>query len=276
MALPDLAAKVERESLNLSDGTTLRLGRSPGVGDNEWAETKRWLEDNPEEARRWEAYAKDAGQVRRHLITTAFQEFYEQKVNYGDEQVGSKIAALEHHPDFAHIFEDIKRGGAASAMLHYYNEPLMMQLSKAVGGVPEETRTYVEKVQSTPITFHEACKRGNMKAVQDYLSANGAGAVDEHDSKGITALGYAIGANRGAVVKLLIEKGADPLKVDASGCSGLHYAAAYGRKELTEYMLSAGADKNAKNTQGQTPLALATKNKQSVTADLLKAKGATM
>jgi len=276
MSLPDLSAKVEKETLSLSDGTSLQIARSAGTGDNEWADTKKWLEDNPEEARRWEAYAKDAGQVRRHLVTSAFQEYYQEKLNYGDEQLSSKIAALEHAPEFAHIFEDIKRGGAASAMLHYYNEPLMMQLSKAVGGVPEETRTYVEKVQSTPITFHEACKRGNMKAVQDYLSANGAGAVDEHDSKGITALGYAIGANRGAVVKLLIEKGADPLKVDASGCSGLHYAAAYGRKELTEYMLSAGADKNAKNTQGQTPLALATKNKQSVTADLLKAKGATM
>merc|ERR1712060_600870 len=78
----------------------------------------------------------------------------------------------------------------------------------------------------TPITFHEACKRGNVKAVQDYLAANGESAVDEHDSKGITALGYAIGANRGAVVKLLVEKKADPFKVDSSGCSGLHYAGA--------------------------------------------------
>jgi len=275
-ALPNLAAKVEKETLNLSDGTTLQLGRSSGVGDNEWAETKRWLEDNPEEARRWEAYAKDAGQVRRHLVVSAFQEYYQEKLNYGDEQVGSKFAALEHHPDFAHIFEDIKRGGQASAMLHYYNEPLMMQLSKAVGGVPEETRDYVEKVQGTPITFHEACKRGNVKAVQDYISANGEGAVDEHDSKGITALGYAIGANRGAIVKLLVEKKADPFKVDTSGCSGLHYAAAYGRKELLEYLLSAGGNKDAKNTQGQTPLALATKNKQTAAVEFLKAKGASM
>merc|ERR1712039_1049746 len=139
-----------------------------------------------------------------------------------------------------------------------------------------EARDFLEKVQKSPITFHEACKWGNLKAAQDYLAANGDSVVDEKDNKGITALGYAIGANRGAVAKLLIEKGADPFCVDDSGNSGLHYAAAYGRKEMLEYLMSAGGDVNKKNTQGQTPLALATKNKQAVTVDLLKSKKATM
>merc|ERR1719469_724055 len=100
-------------------------------------------------------------------------------------------------------------------MQHYYNEPMMMKISRAVGGVPEETRDYLEKVQSTPITFHEACKRGNVKAVEDFLAANAESEIDERDSKGITALGYAIGANRSAVAKMLIEKKADPFTVDS-------------------------------------------------------------
>ena len=54
------------------------------------------------------------------------------------------------------------------------------------------------------------------------------------DYKGITALGYAIGANRIAVVKLLLDSRANPYAVDSSGNSGLHYAAGYGRKELLE------------------------------------------
>merc|ERR1712039_93824 len=246
------------------------------MSDNEWEETKKFLESNPEEARRWESYAKDSGAVRAHLQTSAFQDYYQNKLGYGDEQVSMKVKGLERNPDFVHIFDDIKRGGMQSAMQHYYNEPLMMKMSRAVGGVPEETRDYLEKVQKTPITFQEACKWGVMQAVQDYLAANGDSVVHEKDNKGITALGYAIGANRGAVAKLLIGKGADPFSVDDSGNSGLHYAAAYGRKEMLEYLMSAGGDINKKNTQGQTPLALATKNKQAVTVDLLKSKKATM
>merc|ERR1712032_680478 len=93
------------------------------------------------------------------------------------------------------------------------------------------------------------------------------------DSKGITCLGYAIGANRGAIVKLLLDKKADPVAVDSNGCSGLHYASAYGRKEMLEYLLKSGLQVNKKNTQGQTPLELATKNKQASSVELLKAKG---
>ena len=47
-------------------------------------------------------------------------------------------------------------------------------------------------------------------------------------------MGYAIGANRIAVVKLLLDNRANPYAVDSSGNSGLHYAAGYGRKELLE------------------------------------------
>lgn len=274
MSIPDLSAKVVKETLDLSDGTQLQLAKTPGTSDNEWQETKKYLEANPEEARRWESYAKNASEVRAHLQTNAFQEFYQAKLGYGDEQVAAKVSSLERNPEFIHIFDDVKRGGMQVAMQHYHNEPLMMKISRAVGGVPEETREYLEKVQRTPLTFQEACKWGNVKAVQDYLAANGTGVIDEKDARGVTGLGYAIGANRGAVVKLLIEKKADPFHVDNSGGSGVHYAAAYGRKELLEYLVGAGGDKNAKNTQGQTPLALATKNKQAATMDWLKSKGA--
>ena len=63
--------------------------------------------------------------------------------------------------------------------------------------------------------------------------------LDAQDVKGITALGYAIGGNRIAVVKLLLDSRANPYAVDSSGNSGLHYAAGYGRKELLEYLLKA-------------------------------------
>merc|ERR1711941_250961 len=98
---------------------------------------------------------------------------------------------------------------------------------------------------------------------------------DEKDAKGVSCLGYAIGANRTDVVKLLLPKKADPSSVDTSGGTGLHYAAAYGRTELLTYLITSGGKVNQANTQGQTPLALATKNKMTAAADLLKSKGAT-
>jgi len=98
--------------------------------------------------------------------------------------------------------------------------------------------------------------------------------LDAQDHKGITALGYAIGANRIAVVKLLLDKRANPYAVDSQGNSGCHYAAGYGRKELLEYLLKVGANVNQTNAQGQTPLAVATQNKVEATIQILKAHGA--
>eukprot|EP00913_Durusdinium_trenchii_P018688 g17562.t1 len=86
--------------------------------------------------------------------------------------------------------------------------------------------------QDTAMTLHEAAKRGDLNAVKTFLDKKKP--LDSQDFKGITALGYAIGANRIAVVKLLLDSRANPYSVDASGNSGLHYAAGYGRKELLD------------------------------------------
>merc|ERR1719150_2565938 len=166
---------------------------------------------------------------------------------------------LERSPDFAHIFEDIKRGGSQAAMANYNNEPLMLKFSRAMGGIPEEVKPTLEKIHKTPVTIQEACKMGDKKAVEDYLKAPGMD-IEAKDAKGVSCLGYAIGANRIAIVKMLMDKKANPSAVDSSGGSGLHYAAAYGRKELLEFLVKSGGDINKKNTAGQTPLALATKN----------------
>merc|ERR1712061_633902 len=115
---------------------------------------------------------------------------------------------------------------------------------------------------------------GDVTSVRAFLEANGSD-VDAKDAKGISCLGYAVGANRIAVVKLLMEKKANPKEVDANGGSAVHYAAAYGRKDLLEWLVKNGGDVNKQNTAGQTPLGLATKNKQTSTIDFLKQKGGT-
>merc|ERR1719401_2840028 len=148
----------------------------------------------------------------------------------------------------------------------------MLKISQKMGGLPKELEPALKKIDDTPLTLHEACKNGDLKAVNEYLEKKKP--IDAQDHKGITPLGYAIGANRIAVVKLLLDNRANHFSVDASGNSGLHYAAGYGRKELCEYLLKVGASVNQANAQGQTPFSVATQNKQAACLDILRAHGA--
>merc|ERR1719401_91000 len=130
----------------------------------------------------------------------------------------------------------------------------------------------LESLQKSPITVHEACKMGDSKALTAFFDSPGDFDIEEKDSKGITCLGYAVGANRPEVVKMLLEKKASVDMVDTSGNTALHYAAAYGRSEMVKF-LAASSKVNATNKSGQTPLALALKNKMTEAADALTAKG---
>jgi len=249
------------------------------MGDKEWQDTKKYLEANPEEARRMETFSRDAKAVRAWMQTQAISEYYNTRLSNGDEVITGKFAGLEKSPELAHIFEDVKRGGNQAAMQHYHNEPLMLKISRAMGGLPDEVKTVLQDIQDKPITLQEACLKGQLKTVEDYLDATkddpSSRNIDEKDAKGITCLGYAIGANRPHMVKLLLDNKADASETDNSGGNALHYAAAYGRVELCKYFLNAKINVTKQNTQGQTPLALATKNKMNEVVELLEKAGGT-
>jgi len=261
------------EKLSLADGTTLEVRKEPTMGTAEWEELKDFLEKNPEEARRMSNQAKDAQSVRDLAQTNAIQEYYEAKVAYGDDAFTAKLAALEKSPDFAAVFDDIKKGGVNAAMMHYYNEPLMLKMNRAMGGIPEDIKEKISTLQKTPVTVHDACKLGNTTVLKEFMSSPGTWDVNEKDAKGISCLGYAVGANRPEVVKILLQEKAATDTVDTMGNSALHYAAAYGRTEMVKFF-AGSCPVSGTNAAGETPLKLATKNKMTEAADALKAKGA--
>jgi len=263
------------ETITSSDGSTVTVSRPPSVSLEEWAMMKSELKDSPDSAKRMEAFSKDANSVRSWLAAKAISEHYQAKMY---EKSDESLMELQYHPEFAFLFKEMQQHGAAAVVQkHWHNTPLMQKLSKAIGGVPGEVMGTIHHLKASPVTLHEACKMGDMVAVQDCMAAaekSGANALEMLDSKGITCLAYAIGANRTGVVKLLLEKKADVKKCDAKGGTGLHYAAAYGRKELASFLVDSGVSVNAANDAGLSPLALATRNKQQDVIDILKKKGA--
>lgn len=269
MASPAPAPQTETVALN--DGTSISLARVPGVDDETWQEVKTYLEGNPEMAKNLQKVAKNPEAMRGWMQTQAMAEHYSTKLQNNDATVQARMKGLEQDPELAHIFEDIKANGLEAAMKHYQDEELMLKISQKMGGLPQEIQATLKKIEETPLSLHEAAKNGDLKSVQEFLDKKQP--LDAQDQKGITPLGYAIGANRIAVAKVLLDGRANPFAVDSSGNSGLHYAAGYGRKELLEYLLKVGASVNQPNAQGQTPMAVATMNKQASSIEVLKAHG---
>jgi len=267
-------AAAQTENLQLSDGTSMDLARVPGVDDGTWDEVKTYLTGNPDIAKSLQKFSKNPEAMRGWLQTQAIAEHYNTKLASGEAPVQEKLKSMERDPELSKIFEDIKKNGLEAAMKYYQDEELMMKISQKMGGLPQELNATIKKIEDTPLSIHEAAKMGDLKAIQEYLDKQKP--LDAQDPKGITPLGYAIGANRIAVVKLLLDKRANPFAVDAAGNCGLHYAAGYGRKELCEYMLKTGSNVNQTNAQGQTPLAVATANRQEATMQLLQAQGASV
>ena len=216
------------ETLKINDGTTMQITRLPDIDDETWAEVKSYVETNPETAKALQNFAKNPDAMRGWLQTQAIAEHYNTKLSNGDTPVQDRVKSLESDTELGPIFEDIKKNGMEAAMKYYQDEELMLKISQKMGGLPSELNPVLQKIEDTAMTLHEAAKRGDVAAVKTFLDKKKP--LDSQDFKGITPLGYAIGANRIAVVKLLLDSRANPYAVDSSGNSGLHHAAGYGER----------------------------------------------
>lgn len=99
-----------------------------------------------------------------------------------------------------------------------------------------------------------AVATNDLDAVRQFLH-DGIDANSALDDIGITPL---MQAETGAMVKLLLDSGADARKTDLRGWNCLHFAATRKTETLAVVLLiKAGADVSAKNADGETPLLLA-------------------
>jgi hypothetical protein len=271
------------ETLRLNDGTLMEWARVPGVDDNTWADVKKYLETNPDMAKNLQSVAKNPEAIRGFMQTQIIHKYYSDALQKKDGETGpkpmeEKFKALENDPELTPIFEEIKKDGMGALLKLCNDEELMLKFSRKMGGIPDELKGPLQTLSNQPMTLHEAAKNGDVQAVKDWIAKESSGgksiAVDTPDHKGITALGYAVGADRFEVTAHLLSCKANLHAVDAKRNTAVHYAAGYGRKQVLEFILAQKADPNKKNSDGQSPMDVATRNGMQATIAVLRQGGA--
>lgn len=257
------------ETIELADGTTMELARSPDMDDAAWEETKENLINNPDYAHSIENFQKDHKSQRDQMLSEVIMEYYMDRLQGGDSRMEKEIHDLEQDPEFQAQFNDVRRGGGDAARKYSSDENMMNRVSKKMGGLPAELQPIIDSINERSITIHEACQKGHFQVVENTIKAEPK-MISEKDHKGVFPLAHAIACNRVRIVKALLDANADAQTVDKAGNSGLHYAAGYGRSEIVKYLLKTGVDPEAVNGAGDTPLLVAAKNKQSACIEVLQ------
>jgi len=111
-----------------------------------------------------------------------------------------------------------------------------------------------------------ACWRGQAAAAE-WLLAHGA-RIDS-DAMQWSALHYAVFAGHGAVVRLLLDRGADINARSTNGSSVLMMAVYEGHEDLVRQLLARGADNSVRNDRGDDALSWAIKFKRLAIARLV-------
>ena len=126
---------------------------------------------------------------------------------------------------------------------------------------------------SDAVDIHAAARLGNLERVIQLLDAD-AGLVNARTDSGETPLLYAAGNHQTAVVRLLLERGADVNAADRRGRVPLHFAATAQGREIVDMLLAAGAQVNVSDADGETPLHVAARRLSDQSLRALVAAGA--
>ena len=214
------------------------------------------------------------------------------------------MAALEKDPEFAPMFDDIRKNGLA-AFARYQQDPVFM--AKIAEKMPKMDKDVEAKMAdiaapgvgraTSPIdvtndarlmdsgdedeyddaddeeeyeveNLFDAARYGNLEICNEMLSTT-PGDLNAQDDVGRTPLHFAIAFGHEKVARRLMKEGADLAIVDEKGNTPLHYAAGYGYEAIVEALIARGADKKAVNSDGRTAADVAKLNSLDDIAELL-------
>ncbi len=139
--------------------------------------------------------------------------------------------------DFRNINIDVRRYDGAtplfSAVQNNHTEIVKLLLSKGAD-------VNIPLIEGTTPLCH-AAYQGNVDVVKQLLQVPDI-QVDQATGEKVTALFFACQEENKEIVKLLLEKKADPNILDVAGVAPLHLACLLGSGEIVEMLLDAGAD----------------------------------
>jgi len=114
---------------------------------------------------------------------------------------------------------------------------------------------------------------GNAETAAALLDAGADVNLQSRESMKIAALHSAIAVRRVDLVRMLLDRGADPGVRAAGGPTPLHAAAQSGQVDLAGLLLDHGADVNAPDEGDRTPLGYAIEAKRDAIVALLRERG---
>jgi len=138
------------EKVTFSDGTGMEIMRTESMTEGDWADTSRFLEANPEEARAMEEYNSNPQKLRKELLMRCISESWQKALDEGDDEFSKKIKGIEEDPEFETLFADIKSFNAEAVSVYYDDADLMMKVSKKMGGGPRDAKVQLDQIRKTP------------------------------------------------------------------------------------------------------------------------------
>ncbi len=125
------------------------------------------------------------------------------------------------------------------------------------------------------LTLHEACAVGAIDTVRQALRERGR-MIDEHSIDGFTPLALACFFAQPEIARLLIDQGANVNLAanNAMKVAPVHAAVAARQSAILKMLVEAGADVNARQQAGFTPLHAAAQNGDEAATRMLLAAGA--
>ncbi|CAN0238508.1 unnamed protein product, partial [Scytosiphon promiscuus] len=122
--------------------------------------------------------------------------------------------------------------------------------------------------------LHNAALDGCTAVAVALLSRGSSAKIDRGDPKGRTPLSLAAGKGHSRIVRILLNKGANPSAVDDNGLTALLVAAHQGHLDVVKMLVQAGEDLEQVDPYGHTPLHIAAANGQGGVVRVLLEAGA--
>ncbi|CAM9148183.1 unnamed protein product, partial [Sphacelaria rigidula] len=117
---------------------------------------------------------------------------------------------------------------------------------------------------------------GFWRRAEDLISS-GLVDINETDSTGATPLIYSAWYGSARLIRMLLERGADPAAVDNDGFNALHASAIRGDRELAVLLLDGGADvQTVEHVSGTSPLHVAAQRGHGEVVDVLVRAGSSV